>query len=37
MWALSTENLIKRDENEVKGIIKIINNLESYLDNMISK
>jgi len=31
VWALSTENLQKRSESEVEGIIKIIDNMESYL------
>ncbi|MCP4523116.1 MAG: di-trans,poly-cis-decaprenylcistransferase [Candidatus Gracilibacteria bacterium] len=37
LWALSTENLVNRDENELKGIITIINNIESYLGKMIQK
>jgi len=36
-WALSEDNLKKRGEDEVKWIIKIINNLESYLENMINR
>lgn len=36
-WALSEDNLKKRWEDEVKWIIKIINNLESYLENMIKR
>lgn len=35
LWALSTENLEKREQKEVDGIIKLINNIESYLDEMI--
>ena len=35
LWALSTDNLQKRPEDEVWGIIKIINNIENYLENMI--
>ncbi len=35
--ALSTENLIKRDSQEVNGIIKLVNNIESFLDKMIKK
>jgi len=37
LWALSTENLQKRWPEEVEGIIKLINNIESYLDTMIQK
>lgn len=35
LWALSTENLEKREQKEVEGIIKLINDIESYLDEMI--
>ncbi len=35
LWALSTDNLQKRPEDEVWGIIKIINNIENYLEKMI--
>ncbi len=31
VWALSTENLQKRSESEVKGIISLIDNIELYL------
>ena len=34
LWALSTDNLKKRDEKEVKWIIKLINNIESFLGDM---
>lgn len=37
VWALSTDNLRKREESEVNWIIKLINNIDSYLKNMISK
>jgi len=37
LWALSTENLIKRSKEEIDGIIKLIDNIESYLDEMIKK
>ncbi len=37
LWALSTDNLKKREEKEVNAIIKLINNIESYLDKMIKK
>ena len=37
LWALSTENLTKRDEDEVSGIIKLVNNLDSYLSEMIEE
>ncbi len=35
LWALSTDNLEKRDEEEVKWIIKLINNIESFLWKML--
>ncbi len=35
LWALSTENLIKRDDNEIKWIIKLINNIENLLWDML--
>jgi len=35
LWALSTDNLKKRPENEVKWIIKLINNIESFLWEML--
>jgi len=37
LWALSTDNLKKREEKEVKTIIKLINNIENYLWSMIKK
>lgn len=37
LWALSTENLQKRWEDEVRWIIKLVNNIESYLVEMIEK
>lgn len=37
LWALSTENLQKRWEDEVKGIIKLVNSIESFLEEMITK
>ncbi len=37
LWGLSTDNLKKRWEEEVKAIIKLINNIEKYLWNMIKK
>ena len=37
LWGLSTENLEKRGEDEVKGIIKLINNIESFLAEMLEK
>jgi len=37
LWALSTENLVKRDQDEVKGIIKLINNIESLLWEMLDE
>lgn len=35
LWALSTDNLKKRDKDEVEWIIKLINNIESFLAEMI--
>lgn len=37
MWALSTENLKNRSKNEIEFLIKLINNIESYLSKMIKK
>lgn len=37
LWALSTENLIKRSKDEVEWIIKLIDNIESFLEKMIQK
>jgi undecaprenyl diphosphate synthase len=37
LWALSTENLVKRDVDEVKGIIKLINNIENLLWDMLEE
>ena len=37
LWWLSTDNLIKRDDNEVKNIISIINSAKKYLKNIISE
>lgn len=37
LWWLSTENLEKRSKEEVEGIIKLVDNVESYLDKMIKK
>ncbi len=34
LWALSTDNLNKRDKLEVEWIIKLINNIESFLGDM---
>lgn len=34
LWALSTDNLQKRDKKEVEAIIKLINSIEKYLDKM---
>lgn len=33
LWALSVDNLNKRDENEVQEIIKLINDIENYLSD----
>lgn len=37
LWALSKDNLEKRDENEIKAIIKLIDNIEFFLAKMIKK
>jgi len=37
LWALSTENLINRTENEIEGIINLINKIETKLEKMIQK
>jgi len=37
LWALSTDNLTKRWKNEVEWIIKLVNNLDSYLSEMIKE
>ena len=34
LWALSTDNLEKRDKKEVEWIIKLINNIGSYMTKM---
>ena len=34
LWALSTDNLEKRDKKEVDWIIKLVNSIEKYLDKM---
>ena len=34
LWALSTDNLNKRDKKEVEWIIKLVNSIETYLDKM---
>ncbi len=35
LWALSTENLIKRDKEEVASIIKLINKIDYFLWDML--
>jgi len=35
LWALSTDNLKKRNEKEVKWIIKLVNSIEKYLNKML--
>ena len=35
LWALSTDNLVKRNKEEVEWIIKLINNIESFLGQML--
>ncbi|MDD3646224.1 MAG: polyprenyl diphosphate synthase [Candidatus Gracilibacteria bacterium] len=37
LWALSTDNLQKRGEEEVSHIIKLINGIEKYLGDMMKK
>ncbi len=34
LWALSTENLEKRNTDEVAWIIKLVNSVQTYLDKM---
>jgi len=34
LWALSTDNLNKREQKEVEAIIKLVNSIEKYLDKM---
>ncbi len=34
LWALSTDNLKKREEKEVQAIIKLVNSIEKYLNKM---
>jgi len=34
LWALSTDNLTKRDSSEVEWIIKLVNSIQKYLDKM---
>jgi len=34
LWALSSDNLVKRDKKEVEWIIKLVNSIEKYLDKM---
>ncbi len=34
LWALSTENLQKRSEKEIAGIIRLVNSIEKYLEKM---
>ena len=34
LWALSTDNLNKREKSEVEWIIKLINSIEKYLEKM---
>jgi undecaprenyl diphosphate synthase len=35
LWWLATENLAKRSKDEINGIIKLINSIETRLDKMI--
>ncbi|MDD2871812.1 MAG: polyprenyl diphosphate synthase [Candidatus Gracilibacteria bacterium] len=35
LWALSTDNLKKRSKEEVNGLIKLINNIENFLGDML--
>jgi undecaprenyl diphosphate synthase len=37
LWWLSTENLEKRSKEEVEWIIKLVNNVENYLEKMIKR
>lgn len=37
LWALSVDNLQKREKNEVENIIKLIDNIENFLWEMLEK
>lgn len=37
LWALSVDNLEKRDKDEVENIIKLIDNIENFLWEMLEK
>lgn len=37
LWALSTDNLIKRPKEEVDAIIKLVNNIEFFLWKMLDE
>ena len=37
LWALSKDNLIKREKAEIEALFKLINSAESYLEKMIQK
>lgn len=37
LWALSTDNLQKRDEKEIKNIIQLIDNIEYFLWEMLEE
>ena len=37
LWALSKDNLLKRDASEIETIIRLINNVEHYLEAMIQE
>ena len=37
LWALSTENLVKRDSEEIDGIIKLIHQVPSLIPEFMEK
>lgn len=37
LWALSSDNLVKRPKEEIESIIKLINNIEFFLWEMLEK
>lgn len=37
LWALSSDNLVKRQKEEIESIIKLINNIEFFLWEMLEK
>jgi undecaprenyl pyrophosphate synthase len=37
LWALSTENIIKRDADEIAGIIKLIGHVPKLVPEFVQK